>query len=172
MHFKTTQGGKKRIKERRGTAKTQLMPPGALELCGSALWCSETTVLLIHCAASGWSYWLRHIRGLEGFWQVDKCFLTWQSTGQAVRCSPDRIDCSSLCDTERLWTTHTQTHREPWIYPLIPKPWKGAALGRLWVQLWFTLARYFSTRYIRSPAGSAQGQMEKLIMASIRADTV
>lgn len=64
----------------------------------TALWSSEATVLLICCSSSGWYYWSRQIKGLERFWQVDKCCLTRQSTGQTVRCPPDQIDSLSLCD--------------------------------------------------------------------------
>lgn len=103
--LQTTQGEKKE------EATTQLMAPGALKHCGTTLWCSEATVLLTRCSASGWYYWLRQIRGLEGFWQVDKCCLTRQSTGQTVRCSPTALTLHPSATQKGFeLLSHTHTH--------------------------------------------------------------
>lgn len=160
----------------------------------TALWCSEATVLLIHCSTSGWYYWRRQIKGLEGFWQVDKCCLTRQSTGQAVRCSLTALTLrpSATKGFELLSLTHTERSMDlsPRTRPL--SVWTGCVWEAGSRTVFFFLSKTVKKSYIAattsetsiyarkilpkktliSTAGSAQGQTEKLIMASIRADTV
>lgn len=168
------------------------MAPGALELScppqkqSMVLWCSEATVLLMHCSTSGWYYWRRQIKGLEGFWQVDKCCLTRQSTGQTVRCSLTALTLhpSATKGFELVSHTHTQNHGfipsyeaikclnwlclggwiKEWIFFFLPKPWKRATLELLPLKLLRTGKKALPRRYLLNITGSAQGQKEKLIM--------
>lgn len=195
----------KKKKKSRSINATKPMAPGALQHCGAScqkkstvLWCSEASVLLIYSFTSGSYYWRRQIKGLEGFWQVDKCCLTRQSTGQTVRCSLTTLTLHPPATKgfELISHAHSHTHREPWIYPLVQGHRVSELLclgGSIKDCVFFflnherelcwgrhkwnfydlcVLARYFLIRYLLSTEESAQGQREKLTMTSKKTDTV
>lgn len=155
--LQTTQEKKKKKKSRSINA-TKPMAPGALQHCGAScqkkstvLWCSEASVLLIYSFTSGSYYWRRQIKGLEGFWQVDKCCLTRQSTGQTVRCSlttltlhppatkgfelishahshtQRAVDLSTCTRPSSVWTA-VSGRLDQGLCFFLPKPWKRAML--------------------------------------------
>lgn len=96
---------------------TQKTEPDALMFRGD---CFPNT--LLHY--SGWYYWMRQIKGLQGFWQVDKCCLTRQSAGQTVQCSLTALTLHPTATKgfELIW--HVYSHTHTWrTMGLFPRMW-------------------------------------------------
>lgn len=133
----------KQLKERRRKNSTDCTWGPEATWCRSLMFggnCSLNTLR----SASGWYYWPRQTRGLEGFWQVDKCCLTRQSTGRVVRCSLTALTLSPSATQKGV---EPFKHTQPWIRPLVPghqvsepavffppKPWKRDTSGLLRVK--------------------------------------
>ena len=205
--LQTTQEEKKKKKHQRNTtdgtwgstAMCRLSPKKKKKKKSTELWCTEASVLLIYSFTSGSYYWRRQIKGLEGFWQVDKCCLTRQSTGQTVRCSPTTLTLHPPATKgfELISHTHSHTHIENRGFIHLYKAteclnccvWEAGSRTVLFSSQtmkrelrwgshkWnlcdlYVLARYFLIRYLPSTEESAQGQREKLEMTSKKGDTV